>query len=74
REAFLFCPNSHYSGKKTDYQTNKQKKTNIKRDVCLHSDNLLFINYFKVVFFTNWKSIEMLCKISMMALPSSVKE
>ncbi|MBY5006666.1 hypothetical protein K6V33_10705, partial [Streptococcus suis] len=37
REAFLFCPNSHYSGKKTDYQTNKQKKTNIKRDVCLHS-------------------------------------
>ncbi|MGQ7363637.1 hypothetical protein ACTGU5_10005, partial [Streptococcus suis] len=38
REAFLFCPNSHYSGKKTDYQTNKQKKTNIKRDVCLHSE------------------------------------
>ncbi|WP_392378240.1 hypothetical protein, partial [Streptococcus suis] len=37
-EAFLFCPNSHYSGKKTDYQTNKQKKTNIKRDVCLHSE------------------------------------
>ncbi|WP_238137152.1 hypothetical protein, partial [Streptococcus suis] len=36
--AFLFCPNSHYSGKKTDYQTNKQKKTNIKRDVCLHSE------------------------------------
>ncbi|WP_217465740.1 hypothetical protein, partial [Streptococcus suis] len=33
-----FCPNSHYSGKKTDYQTNKQKKTNIKRDVCLHSE------------------------------------
>ncbi|MFI3065527.1 hypothetical protein ODU47_11505, partial [Streptococcus suis] len=25
-------------GKKTDYQTNKQKKTNIKRDVCLHSE------------------------------------
>ncbi|MGQ7455674.1 hypothetical protein ACTGV1_07885, partial [Streptococcus suis] len=40
REAFLFCPNSHYSGKKTDYQTNKQKKTNIKRDVCLHSESL----------------------------------
>ncbi|MDD7564856.1 MAG: hypothetical protein SPE83_04190, partial [Streptococcus suis] len=39
REAFLFCPNSHYSGKKTDYQTNKQKKTNIKRDVCLHSEH-----------------------------------
>ncbi|WP_238140297.1 hypothetical protein, partial [Streptococcus suis] len=38
-EAFLFCPNSHYSGKKTDYQTNKQKKTNIKRDVCLHSEH-----------------------------------
>ncbi|MCK3942714.1 hypothetical protein HCC47_07780 [Streptococcus suis] len=41
REAFLFCPNSHYSGKKTDYQTNKQKKTNIKRDVCLHSELIL---------------------------------
>ncbi|MGQ7500273.1 hypothetical protein ACTGXZ_08930, partial [Streptococcus suis] len=40
REAFLFCPNSHYSGKKTDYQTNKQKKTNIKRDVCLHSETV----------------------------------
>ncbi|WP_161951177.1 hypothetical protein, partial [Streptococcus suis] len=39
-EAFLFCPNSHYSGKKTDYQTNKQKKTNIKRDVCLQSEAL----------------------------------
>ncbi|WP_238142753.1 hypothetical protein, partial [Streptococcus suis] len=43
REAFLFCPNSHYSGKKTDYQTNKQKKTNIKRDVCLHSETVRFL-------------------------------
>ncbi|NQJ87791.1 hypothetical protein HO535_10150 [Streptococcus suis] len=44
REAFLFCPNSHYSGKKTDYQTNKQKKTNIKRDVCLHSEQTQFVS------------------------------
>ncbi|WP_280921256.1 hypothetical protein, partial [Streptococcus suis] len=29
------------SGKKTDYQTNKQKKTNIKRDVCLQSETVL---------------------------------
>ncbi|WP_238143230.1 hypothetical protein, partial [Streptococcus suis] len=43
REAFLFCPNSHYSGKKTDYQTNKQKETNIKRDVCLHSERTLTV-------------------------------
>ncbi|WP_238710763.1 hypothetical protein, partial [Streptococcus suis] len=41
----LFCPNSHYSGKKTDYQTNKQKKTNIKRDVCLHSDKVFYFDY-----------------------------
>ncbi|WP_449453544.1 hypothetical protein, partial [Streptococcus suis] len=38
REAFLYCTNNHDSGKKTDYQTNKQKKTNIKRDVCLQSE------------------------------------
>ncbi|WP_449454830.1 hypothetical protein, partial [Streptococcus suis] len=38
REAFLFCTNNYYAGKKTDYQTNKQKKTNISRDVCLHSE------------------------------------
>ncbi|MFI3073352.1 hypothetical protein ACTGUZ_08115, partial [Streptococcus suis] len=46
REAFLFCPNSHYSGKKTDYQTNKQKKTNIKRDVCLHSEIYRQVDFF----------------------------
>ncbi|WP_449455212.1 hypothetical protein, partial [Streptococcus suis] len=41
REAFLFCTNNYYAGKKTDYQTNKQKKTNISRDVCLHSEQSL---------------------------------
>ncbi|MDY3824801.1 MAG: hypothetical protein SOZ69_08375, partial [Streptococcus sp.] len=39
REAFLFCTNNYYAGKKTDYQTNKQKKTNINRDVCLQSES-----------------------------------
>ncbi len=42
REAVLFCTNNYYAGKKTDYQTNKQKKTNISRDVCLHSETVEF--------------------------------
>ncbi|WP_392378433.1 hypothetical protein, partial [Streptococcus suis] len=57
-EAFLFCPNSHYSGKKTDYQTNKQKKTNIKRDVCLHSETLTGL--FSLCL-RNWKGAITLC-------------
>ncbi|HFR3775694.1 TPA: hypothetical protein ACHVGQ_001958, partial [Streptococcus suis] len=36
--AFLYCTNNYYTGKKTDYQTNRQKKTNINRDVCLQSE------------------------------------
>ncbi|HFI2469444.1 TPA: hypothetical protein ACGO10_001673, partial [Streptococcus suis] len=39
---FLYCTNNHYSGKKTDYQTNKQKKTNISLDVCLQSESPIF--------------------------------
>ncbi|MDY5055354.1 MAG: hypothetical protein SPE83_08665, partial [Streptococcus suis] len=58
REAFLFCPNSHYSGKKTDYQTNKQKKTNIKRDVCLHSEITDYSVIFVVIgFVAIWTAV-----------------